>query len=60
MAFFKRKHQEPVQPDEPTHDFAQMVKSAREADPTRFKRVQHAFAALKRSNKPKDSKTPKQ
>lgn len=55
MAWFKRKHQEDDDLTSKNHDFASMVKNARDTDPGRFKRVQEAFKKSRhqKTDKPK-------
>lgn len=56
MAWFKHKStQEPELPDN-HYDFAKMVKSARETDPGKFKKLQGLFKKQPRIIKPKDKK----
>ncbi|WP_164509846.1 hypothetical protein [Lacticaseibacillus porcinae] len=56
MSWFKHQtKQEPELPDN-HYDFAKMVKSARESDPGKFKRLQGLFKQQPRIVKPKDKK----
>lgn len=54
MSIFKKKQsQQPTLPQ--SYDFAKMVRSAREDDPTRFAKLQTAFKRLKKAPKKKPS-----
>ncbi|WP_461212812.1 hypothetical protein [Lacticaseibacillus sp. GG6-2] len=53
MAWFKRKKDDDDELTSKNYDFASMVKSARESDPSRFKQVQAAFKKNRQAKKQK-------